>query len=149
MSQPKTNGPLVISQQSLVNTARKFIDVPYHHQGRNSEYGLDCVGYILAVYGEYGCDFSLPMGYTRTPRPKQLIENLERYCNKVTEARVGDIVVMCPRKLPQHLALYVGNGYIIHSYSSIGAVKEHRLDNNYNVHSLYRLKPDVISITDD
>lgn len=140
MSPQKTAGLPDTLKQSALDRAHELINVKYHHQGRNPEAGLDCVGFVLEVYKVLGREFDLPLDYSSVPRPKTLLTNLARYCDIVETPEPLDIILMIPRKMPQHLALYVGDGQIIHSYGLIGKVTKHELNGQYKIHSIHRLK---------
>lgn len=140
MCHQKTNGLPDISIQSVLDKAHSLLGVPYHHQGRSDKHGLDCVGLILAAYKPLNREFDIPADYSSVPRPKTLLTTLQKYCDEVTDMKVGDILVMVPRRQPQHVALYVGDNCIIHSYGEAGKVVKHELTAQYKIHSIYRLK---------
>lgn len=136
---------------------RKFIGIPYLHQGRDFK-GIDCYGLIVLVYKE-NLDIELPdptlyefgtdacnympafytngeyegfSGYYKLWEPVDRI-NLQKY----------DIVLLNTYsgiEAPTHSGLYVGDGLLIHSMSGL-PVTIHRMDRWEDaIHSTYRYK---------
>ncbi len=142
----RANGLPDILIKSVCEKAKSLVGVPYHHQGRNQEHGLDCIGLVLAALSVTGIQFSIPQNYTRNPRPKLIFENIERYCDKVESGiEPADILVMRLYKQPQHLGVYVGSNEIVHSYLEAGKVVIHEITPYFKtrIYSVYRLKSDV------
>jgi cell wall-associated NlpC family hydrolase len=44
----------MLDRQHIVDTARGWLGVPYRHQGRRKDKGVDCVGLIIGVGAELG-----------------------------------------------------------------------------------------------
>lgn len=90
----------------------------------------------------------MPADYTRSPRPKIIFGNLEKYCDEVSTPDRGDIVVMKLTKEPQHLGILISSKEIVHSYEKAGGVIKQEITPFFRkrIHSFYRLKPSVISI---
>ena len=53
-------------------------------------------------------------------------ENLQQI--NVGDIEAGDVLLMRISKAPQHVAVYVGGGYMVHAYQESGKVAEHRID---------------------
>ena len=86
-------------------------------------------------------------GYSMLPDGHKLKKHVEAQGQriKITDIRPGDVLLMRFRKDPQHLAFvtdYADGLGIIHSYSSIGRVVEHRLDEKWRrrIVAAYRVK---------
>lgn len=109
----------------VIEQARKYLSVPYHHQGRNRISGLDCAGLIIVVGEDLGYQFEDWVGYDQTPYAsefkKRVDDNLIRYIRPFP----GCILLFRFTDEPQHLGIYTGKT-IIHSYSKVGRVAEHR-----------------------
>ncbi|MBS97080.1 MAG: hypothetical protein CMI01_00165 [Oceanospirillaceae bacterium] len=144
MCQIPTTGSRATSTQSICNAARSFKGTPYKHQGRTPGAGLDCIGLVMAAHQTAGIEFDLPTDYSRVPRPALLLKHLGRYCHTVPvqEMAAGDILLLKLRHYPQHLALYVGENSIVHSYQAARKVIEQELDPRTRkmIHSVHRLK---------
>jgi cell wall-associated NlpC family hydrolase len=111
----------------VVQAARRFLGVPYHHQGR-SEHGMDCAGLVVAAYA--GCGVALVdlPAYGREPWRDGLRSCVEENFRLVDrERQPGDILLLRVRREPQHLAIVTDRG-MIHSYASVGKVVETNLD---------------------
>lgn len=92
-------------RDSLVSYAMGFQNIPYVYGGSTIA-GLDCSGFTMLVYGQFGHDL---------PHNSGLQAGYGNFVSPTTEALLpGDILYR-----PGHVALYIGNGQIIHaSYSS-------------------------------
>lgn len=142
MCQTLTNGQRATSLLSACDYARSLVGVPYQHQGRSDASGLDCIGLVLAAYKHIGMTFDdVPTDYGRSPRPAVILNAITQHCEQVNDLQIGDVIVMRMRHHPQHLALYVGNNEIVHSYMSSGCVVCHNLDDNYRrkIYGIYRV----------
>jgi len=145
----------MIKGEDIVSEARKWLDVPYRHQGR-SVAGTDCVGLIIKVMqglaasgfpivGENNTSVSdYDYGaYARIPNGVSLMKEVSRMLTRVPtrEMRMGDILLMRFRKDPQHLAIRSDLG-IIHSHMDAGKVVEVNLNSRWTsrIISVHRFK---------
>lgn len=114
----------------IIAAARSAIGTPFVHQGRVVGVGLDCAGLVVHVAHTLGAEYVDAAGYARHPS-QGLLEGainsqpcLERVA--LAERQAGDILLMRFAGDPQHLAVCAGDT-IIHAYSNVGQVCEHRL----------------------
>lgn len=89
----------------LINTAYNYLGVPYVYGGNSLKSGVDCSGFVKAIFGMYG--YSLP----RTSR---------EYVNvgtkvPLSEIKPGDILIYKYGSRIGHVAIYIGDGRIIHA----------------------------------
>lgn len=122
----------MVTRADIVATARSYLLVRYHHQGRNRA-GLDCVGLVLATAWDLGLtavDFD---GYGTTPDGVMMRAELDRHMIRIhpDDMRPADVLLMRFELDPQHLAIVTemaeGPG-IIHAHSRARRVVEHVID---------------------
>jgi cell wall-associated NlpC family hydrolase len=119
----------------FVVAARKYIGVPYAHQGRSRERGLDCIGLVVCVAQDLGV---MPAGadrsgYGRQPSGALLQSALSEHMQKIERPQMmpGDVVCVAFDKFPQHVGVLGNYAYgglsIIHANAKRGKVIETRL----------------------
>ena len=116
-------------KEEFLEKVKYYKGVPYHHQGRNREVGLDCAGLVVVALEDIGLPVKDLEGYARIPNAERLraiVEYNLKIVPSLKEAEPGDIFLMRFATQPQHLAVYTGDG-IVHSYSKKGYVLEQRL----------------------
>lgn len=94
-------------RQSIVANAMQYLGNPYVHGGATLAGGTDCSGFTSLLYAQYGIGLSrIPQGqYTSNGRSVSY-----------AEAQPGDIICYSSNGSScTHVALYIGNGQIIHS----------------------------------
>tara|TARA_R110000824_G_scaffold279432_2_gene467623 strand:- start:1010 stop:1405 length:396 start_codon:yes stop_codon:yes gene_type:complete len=102
---------------NIADTARKYLGVPFVHQGRSAE-GLDCVGLLVQVASDLGLEAHDFTAYSLRPKAAKLIALIGESCDRVTgEPKPGDILIfaMIGPSWPQHAAIKTEAG-MIHSY---------------------------------
>lgn len=126
----------MVSSQQLIDAARRYVGVPFKHQGRSLA-GLDCVGLLVRVAWDCGLTVRDRDGYGRSPHRgvlrQALEENLIPISDKVgPDTRPGDVLEMSIVHDPQHVALYTGTT-LIHALwqRGGGAVREHNFDQRW------------------
>ena len=134
-------------QQELISEARSWLGVKFAHQGRSKLTGCDCIGLIIGVAGALAlrskcgkfitaCDY---LNYSPLPSDNKLEQELNAHLHyrgkDLSVAVPGDIALLAFAKNPQHLAIIGDACYdgvmaqtLIHAYSGVGSVCEHRLD---------------------
>lgn len=85
--------------------AKEFLGNPYVWGGTSLTKGADCSGYVLSVFKKYGV--RLP----RTSREQARVGTPI----KVAEAKPGDLIFYAKGKTINHVAIYIGNGQVIHA----------------------------------
>lgn len=110
----------------VIEQARKYLGVRFHHQGRNSA-GLDCAGLVVRVAHDLELSSFDSRDYGREPNAGMLKSVMESNMDRVRKYVPGDVVLMRFNKEPQHLAIVTELG-IIHAYAQARKVVEHSLD---------------------
>jgi len=107
-------------RNSLVNTAKDFIGVPYLWGGTSADDGFDCSGLTMTVYQLNG--LNLPRNSKRQFDAGAAVDK--------EDLRKGDLVFFCKKgsRSVSHVGLYIGGGKFIHA-SSQG--KKIRIDSLY------------------
>ena len=119
----------------IVQTAREWLETPFHHQARVKGAGVDCAGLVIGVARELGlvaAEFDVA-GYARNPDGSSLMANCMAVMHPIAREAMqpGDVIVVRYDKHPQHLGIlgdYRHGGLsIIHAASQAGRVIETRL----------------------
>lgn len=130
----------MLNRMNVVREARTWLNTPFHHQASVKGVGCDCIGLIKGVgvalnlvnYDPASAKAKSFANYSMMPNPRMMREGLATWLVplSVDEALPADILFMTWGREPQHVALKTDKG-IIHSYSSVGKVVEHALDENW------------------
>ena len=91
--------------QQIVDFARQFIGGPYVWGGTSLTNGADCSGFVQSVYANFG--YSLPR--TCTPQLNY------GYSVSFDELQPGDLIGYAYGGEIGHIAIYAGNGNIVHA----------------------------------
>jgi len=92
-----------------------LLNVKYKVHGRNKEEGFDCYGLAIEVLKRFGIELEdfysqkkeIPFNYF------QRILKEEKYC-----------IILLEKNNINHIAIYLGNGKMIHSRSDFGVIIE-------------------------
>lgn len=106
-------------RSSIVNYAMQFLGNRYIHGGSSLVTGTDCSGFTSLIYKEFGYSLS------RTPSG-QLSSNGRSI--DYSQIQPGDIICYGKGGKCTHVALYTGNGQIIHSANSRKGVVIYQAD---------------------
>ncbi|TCJ00523.1 transglycosylase SLT domain-containing protein [Aeromicrobium sp. IC_218] len=90
--------------QAVVDTAKKYLGVPYVWGGTDPAKGLDCSGLVQQVYGELGYDL---------PRVSRDQAKVGTAVPSLDQARPGDLLAF--NSPVTHIGIYVGDGKMIHA----------------------------------
>lgn len=96
------------SGSSVVDFATQFVGNPYVWGGTSLTNGADCSGFVQSVYANFGV--SLP----RTSYEQQYAGTEVSYA----DAQPGDLICY-----GGHVAIYMGNGQIVHASNSVDGIK--------------------------
>ncbi|MBP3487976.1 MAG: C40 family peptidase [Roseburia sp.] len=98
---------------SLVQYATQFVGNPYVWGGTSLTNGADCSGFVLSVFANYG--ISLPHS-----------SRAQAGCGtsiSASEAQPGDLFFYSNGGGINHVAIYIGNGQVVHASSPKSGIK--------------------------
>jgi cell wall-associated NlpC family hydrolase len=99
----------------VLNIGQSYIGVKYVWGGNTPSEGFDCSGFTKYVFAKYGV--TLPRTSREQARVGVAVPPDFRYL------RPGDLMMFAePGQAISHVAIYAGNGRILHSSSSNGGV---------------------------
>lgn len=93
--------------------AKEFIGNPYVWGGTSLTKGADCSGFVMSVFKKYGVNL---------PRNSRSQANSGTTI-KVSEAKPGDLIFYAKGKTINHVAIYIGNGQVVHASSPKTGIK--------------------------
>lgn len=91
--------------KNLINTGMQYLGNPYVYGGNSLTRGIDCSGFVKQIFAKYG--YSLPRtsgGYTSVGTRVPL-----------DQIKPGDILIYKYGSRIGHVAIYIGNGQILHA----------------------------------
>lgn len=109
-------------RKSVAETAKKYLGVQYRWGGRTFK-GVDCSGLCFNAYKFNGIRIWRDADIDKSP-------NLRRI--PLEEAEMGDLLFF-----ENHMAMYLGEGKIIHSSAANGFVKIENLKENYRLNEIF------------
>lgn len=101
------------TRKEVVNYALQFVGNPYVYGGSSLTKGTDCSGFTMSVYKHFGV--SLPHN-----------SGSQSKCGKkinVSDVQPGDLLFYGSGSGISHVALYIGNGQIVHASSKKTGIK--------------------------
>ena len=123
-----------VDGQDVVDTASKYLGIPYKWGGTDPATGLDCSGLVQRVYGELGYDL---------PRVSRDQARAGRPVASVADARPGDLVAF--GSPVHHIGIYVGDNRFLEAPRTGEVVKISPM--RKDVTAIRRILPDDISGT--
>lgn len=97
----------------MVQYAKQFVGNPYVWGGTSLTNGTDCSGFTMSIYKKYGV--SLPH---HAASQAQLGTKID-----ISSAQPGDLVFYAKNGSINHVAMYIGNGQVIHASSPKTGIK--------------------------
>lgn len=115
----------------LVQYAKQFLGNPYVWGGTSLTKGADCSGFVLSIFKKYG--YNLPHSSVTQGNSGRKIS--------MSELKPGDLIFYGKNGSINHVAIYIGNGQVIHASSPKTGIKI----SNYN----YRTPIKAVRIIND
>jgi cell wall-associated NlpC family hydrolase len=121
---PRRNWPRPVvsaSAAQVLATADRYVGTRYRYGGESPGEGFDCSGFVQFVYGHHGVEL---------PRTSYLQASSGRAApREITAQHPGDLMFFATRGgRVDHVAIYAGEGRVIHATSGAGSVRYDELD---------------------
>ena len=126
VTQTTTQSPTSVSAlgNEIVKYALKFVGNPYVYGGTSLTNGADCSGFVQSVYARFG--YSIP----RTSREQAVNAGYREVSLKESELLSGDLIFYARSNgVVYHVALYIGNGKIVHAANTNAGIVVSDYDN--------------------
>jgi cell wall-associated NlpC family hydrolase len=109
------------SAAQVLATADRYVGTRYRYGGESPAEGFDCSGFVQYVYGRNGVEL---------PRTSSLQASAGRPASgELTGLQPGDLLFFAASgRRVDHVAIYAGEGRIIHAASGAGSVRYDDLD---------------------
>ena len=94
--------------ENLVEYAKQFVGYPYVYGGNSLTNGTDCSGFTKLIYAQYGIDLprvAYDQSYVGVEVP-------------ISNIQIGDLVLSGYSGKTHHVAIYIGDGQIVHALNS-------------------------------
>jgi uncharacterized protein YgiM (DUF1202 family) len=98
---------------SLVQYAKQFVGNPYVWGGTSLTKGADCSGFTLSIYKQYG--ITLPHHAASQAQMGTKVE--------ISQLQPGDLVFYAKNGSINHVAIYIGNGQVVHASNPKTGIK--------------------------
>ncbi len=93
------------TRNALIANAKQYLGVPYVWGGNSLTSGVDCSGYTKLIYAQYGVELQRHSGHQAQQGTAVTMDTI----------RPGDLVFYARNGVVYHVAIYIGNGQIIHA----------------------------------
>lgn len=101
------------TRKDVVNYALQFVGNPYVYGGSSLTKGTDCSGFTMSVYKHFG--ISLPHNSASQSKCGKKVS--------VSDVQPGDLLFYGNGSGISHVALYIGNGQVVHASSRKTGIK--------------------------
>lgn len=120
----------------FVDHARKYLGVPWRHQGR-SRGGLDCVGLVVLAARDCGLDAPLAATYGRLAHYFILKPILCEFAYRIPEPRMGALLLF-KNKTILHMGIATEKKKVIQALNTVGKVIESSI--NFKICQVWAIK---------
>ena len=102
----------VAKRQEIVDFALRFVGNPYVYGGTSLTNGADCSGFVMSVFAQFGYELPRVAATQCVASQKKDVANIE----------AGDLVFYGDGGI-DHVALYIGDGKIVHASTAATGIK--------------------------
>ena len=103
------NGRVHNKRSKIITEGLQYVGNKYIYGGTDLLNGIDCSAFTRAMYNELG--IMIPRNSAGQSTQGELVENIE-------DAKPGDLIFYAVGDKVCHVALYIGNGQIVHASNS-------------------------------
>ncbi len=114
---------------AIVNYARQFLGNPYVYGGTSLTNGADCSGFVQTLYADFGYSIN------RTATT----QTYSGYAVSVDELQPGDLIMYGYGGEIEHVAMYEGNGMIIHASTEETGIIESNMYYGWDIYACRRI----------
>lgn len=100
------------ARQGIVDFALQFVGNPYVYGGTSLTNGADCSGFVMSVFAEFGYELPRVAAAQCAASEKKSVADIE----------AGDLVFYGDGGI-DHVALYIGDGKIVHASTAATGIK--------------------------
>lgn len=109
------------NRHDVVIEARKWINVPWKHQGRSIK-GIDCIGLVAIVAKTLGISERDSTNYVRHPDGFSLVKAFDEEMDSISlnDIQEGDVVIFSDNVYPCHVGIISNlhnSLYLIHAHA--------------------------------
>ena len=101
----KAEEAAMATRNALIANAKQYLGLPYVWGGNSLTTGVDCSGYTKLIYKQYGVELQRHSGHQAQQGTAVTMDTI----------RPGDLVFYARNGVVYHVAIYIGNGQIIHA----------------------------------
>ena len=107
------SAPASGSRQSIVSYALQFVGNPYVAGGTSLTKGADCSGFVQSVFRD--CGYGIPRSSREQAASGRQVS--------LDEIQPGDLLFYSKGGSINHVALYIGNGQVVHASTERTGIK--------------------------
>jgi cell wall-associated NlpC family hydrolase len=114
--------PARINRETIQEQARKYLGIPWRHQGRNPDVGIDCAGLVVLIAKDLGLSNYDAVNYHRNPMNDAFIrhfaDNMEK--RRIVDRKMGDVVLFKDKMFSCHSGIVTfknGQEHLLHAYA--------------------------------
>lgn len=119
------------TREDIVAAARRYLGVPYVHQGRHIAHGVDCAGLLMCVAYDLRMRDVRITDYSRMPDAERARAIIEAHLDPVpySDVRPGDVLSFVILTEVQHYGVLtqIDPHRFVHAYETVGKVVEQGL----------------------
>lgn len=117
-----------------------LLNIPFCIRGRSKETGFDCLGLAIEVLKRNGIYLPDPF-YEDFSERKNVRENLLHSVSYeiIEKPQVNCIIEIIEHGLPLHIAVYIGEGKMIHCTEDFGVIIEPIEKYKYRIRKFYKV----------